>query len=137
MNSLADDIKDLLVAEFSYVFGTDLFISLQPKTPVDCVTLYDTGGSAPDGTIDGDDVYDRDTLQIIVRNKTYATAITNAYAIRKYLHNKVNFTQGGTNYVRISAMGGVGDISSGSNVSGTAKDSSEFSLNFEAMREVN
>ena len=133
MNSLADDIKDLLVAEFSYVFGTDLFISLQPKTPVDCVTLYDTGGSAPDGTIDGDDVYDRDTLQIIVRNKTYATAITNAYAIRKYLHNKVNFTQGSTNYVRISAMGGVGDISSG----GITKDSSEFSLNFEATREVN
>jgi len=134
MNSLSDDIKDLLVAEFSYVFGTDLFISVQPKQPVDCVTLYDTGGSAPDGTIEGDQVYNRDTLQIIVRNKTYATAITKAYAIRKYLHNKVNFTQGSTNYIRISAMGGVGDISSGSNMT---KDSSEFSLNFEATREVN
>lgn len=41
MNPPSADIKDHIVANSSFVFGTDLFIGTQPDDPDKCLTLYD------------------------------------------------------------------------------------------------
>jgi hypothetical protein len=67
MNPLSVDIKDILETETAFAFGTDLFIGKEPKSPDDCLTIYDTGGSAQNSVI----AFDESTVQIRARGKDY------------------------------------------------------------------
>lgn len=99
MNSLAIDIKDILEAESSLelTFGTDLFVSLEPEEPDNCVTLYDTSGQMPDLTLTSENYY-RDSLQIRVRNNTYEGAMDKIYNIQNFLQGKYNVVVNGVRY---------------------------------------
>jgi hypothetical protein len=93
MKSPAENIKDLLVAADAtkYKFAVNLFVSSEPTTPVDCITVYDTGGITPAETLDGIVTYN-DTVQVLVRNKSYQTGWDIAMAIVRILLNVTNVT---------------------------------------------
>lgn len=126
MNTVARDIKDYLELNSTLKHKTDLFIAGAPPAPVNCVTLYDTGGAAPSGTLDGVVIYN-DTLQVIVRNADYLNGWGVAYEIMGILHNKHNFKINKTKYILITLRGGVGVFADQSYV--------EFSINFEVKRQ--
>ena len=89
MNSAAIDIKTMLEAEsgLGLVFGTDLFVSYEPASPDNCVTIYDTGGGMPDITLQNGQ-YNRDDIQIRVRNNNYADAMNVIYSLVGILQGK-------------------------------------------------
>jgi len=108
MNSTSEDIKDFLddsSAELDLVFGTNLFIGMEPETPDECVTIYDTGGFDPSAAMS----YDYPTIQVRVRGNPgeYTEAYDLIASIKDFLHGKTNITTGGTRYI---AVWGMGDI---------------------------
>jgi hypothetical protein len=56
MNSSADDIKDLLLAESSFDLEhkVNLFVGREPSSPDNCVILFDTPGYSPALTLGND-----------------------------------------------------------------------------------
>ena len=50
---LLDDIGDLLTTGSIGTVGSDVFLSLLPDTPDQCVSVFETGGSAPLHTMGG------------------------------------------------------------------------------------
>lgn len=73
MNPPAEDIKDYIVAETSYVFGEDLFIGTQPDKPDQCLTLYDSPG------LDTDDKFAIEKVGIQFRSRAQSYQL--AYSI--------------------------------------------------------
>lgn len=105
MNSPAEDIKDLLVAETSLnlVFADNLFISREPDNPDNCVTLFDTPGFPPQLTFANEN-YEYPSLLIRIRNNSYTTGYTLAKQIFDALHGRAQETVNGTLYTVIMAM---------------------------------
>jgi len=106
MNSVAQDIKDMLEAESSLglTFATDLFVGREPAEPNDCVTIFDTPGGAPIATLEGgNDNYYYSAAQIRVRNTSYTAAWALMNEIRDSLHGRANETWNGTLYTVILA----------------------------------
>ena len=103
MNSPAVDIANILESSaFNYgVVGTDLFVSREPLTPVNCTTIYDTGGFAPESA---DEIYDRPTIMARIRNSSYSGGYAKVQAIKTALHNAHQITEGGTRYIAIWAQ---------------------------------
>lgn len=126
MNTVTEDIKDILELS-GYEHKKDLFIAAAPPTPVNCVTLYDTGGASPAGTLDGVVIYN-DTFQVIVRNSDYVTGWGIAYDIMTLLHNKHNETINQTKYILIMLRSGVGVFAEQNYI--------EFSMNFDVKRQA-
>lgn len=88
---IAIDIASHLQANGLGQLGQDLFVSFQPSEPDDCITIYDTGGYAPDI-----DVPLRDpTCQVLVRSADYPVAMERAQAVFNLLHAKANYALGG------------------------------------------
>lgn len=48
MNPPSEDIKDYIEANTSHVFNADLFVSVEPDSPNETLTLYDYAGSDSD-----------------------------------------------------------------------------------------
>jgi hypothetical protein len=124
MNSVSEDIKDILTG---YTFKTNLFISAQPPTPVNCVTLYDTGGTSPRGTFDKQTIY-RDNLQVLVRDVSYLAGWDIAKDIADQLHNITGETKNGTKYILIELRSGIETF--------VQDDYTEFSVNFQITRQI-
>ena len=105
MNSLAVDIKDLLESQsgLGFTFGTDLFVSLEPEKPDNCVTIYDTSGQIPDLALTSESYY-RDTVQIRVRNNSYENAMSLIYSIESFLQGRHTFTMNSIKYALIKTM---------------------------------
>jgi hypothetical protein len=99
MNPLSVDVKDMLVAEsgLDLTFGTNLFISREPPSPDNCVTLYDTPGAIPDLGLQGETYY-RDSFQVRVRNNSYIAGMSQIYSIKDVLHTRANETWNATFY---------------------------------------
>ena len=93
MKSPAENIKDLLVAAdaTNYKFGTNLFISAMPDIPANCITVYDTGGMPPVETLDEKITYN-DSVQVLVRNKSYQAGWDISMAIMRILISVGNVT---------------------------------------------
>jgi hypothetical protein len=127
MNATSVDIKDILVSEGGFEFGVDLFISTQPPTPVNCVTLFDTSTSPADGTIDGNKVFFQESLMIWVRNSDYEAAYTQCQAIIGLLHNRAGFTQNETFYLYSSLQSGPNNLTED-------EDNFILTLNFNLQR---
>lgn len=104
MNSVATDVKDMLVAEsLGLVFATNLFIGTEPTEPDNCVTVFDTPGAAPQMTLEGgNDNYYYPAIQIRVRNNDYLNAWSLMNDIRDALHGRANETWNSTFYTVIS-----------------------------------
>ncbi len=79
------------------VFGTDLFVSKQPDSPNECITIFDTGGEDPEARY----VYDRPFVQILVRGLSYDAAYLQLTTIRGAVNGQNNITLNGTRYIQI------------------------------------
>lgn len=106
MNAPSIDIKNMLEAEsFGLVFGTNLFVAIEPSDPVDCVTIFDVPGDPPQLTFDNQK-QENPAINIQVRNKDYATGYTLAEQIKDSLHGRANEEWGGTLYMIINCISG-------------------------------
>jgi len=109
MNPSSVDIKDILEAESSLglTFGTDLFVGLEPATPDDCVTIFDTPGQPPVLTLGGQsgEGYFFPAIQIRVRNNSYTTGWDVINDIKTTLHGLNNETWNGTIYDVVKCNG--------------------------------
>lgn len=106
MNAPSVDIKDMLVAGgLGLVAGTNLFIGNEPKSPDNVVTVYDPSyGLPPDMTLNpAEGPYERLTLQIRVRNRTYDEGYSVINGIYSLLHGRAHETWNGTIYEVITS----------------------------------
>lgn len=99
MNAVSFDIKEHLELEsgLGLIFGNNLFIGRKPASPANCVTLYDIAGAIPDLSTTNQQ-YNRDALQIVVRNTSYVSAMTLAWQIASFLQGTANETINETYY---------------------------------------
>lgn len=94
---LAIDLAQYLAANGLGTIGQDLFVSFQPPTPDECVSVYDTGGYAPDVEVPLRDP----TFQVLCRAPDYPVAMAKAQAVFDLLHAKSNY-QLGSSWVYLS-----------------------------------
>ena len=85
MTSPAYTIARYLETEGFGEWANDINVSLEPNEPVECITLYDTGGQDPDS--DEQDVFNK-TIQIRVRTLNYLQTYTKLEQIRDLLINQ-------------------------------------------------
>jgi hypothetical protein len=113
MNAPSEDVKDILdgESELGLTYGTDLFISEMPSIPDACVCVYDSGGYAPDGCLDGAQ-FERPTIQIQVRGARggYLIAHELAQSIRDALHGLADYEINGARYLGMWLEGDVNYI---------------------------
>ena len=105
MTLVSEDIKDMLVAGLGYVFGTNLFISQEPSSPSNCITIFDTSSSPHDLGLTATG-YRYDSIQIRVRNKDYTTGMGIAEDIIGSLHGRAQETWNETLYTVIICSSG-------------------------------
>lgn len=82
----------------SLTVGTNMFVGSEPTTPANCVTLYDTGGSAPYQDYSGSSFVAHPSVQVRVRNSAYLTGDTLINDIRDVLKQIVHTTLTATRY---------------------------------------
>jgi len=124
MNAPVKDLKDILEAGTSLVFGTDLFIGLGPTSPDNYAALRDSGGRPPVAQY----TYKYPTVQVYVRNNGYLAGYEQAETIQNCLHGIRSEIWNSTKYIQILASSEI--LYLGTDENGRA----EFSLNFEIHR---
>ena len=101
MNAPSVDIKDMLVAgNLSLVFAINLFIGMEPDTPNDTVTIFDTPGFSPMRGLTAPN-YFYPSIQVRVRDASYLDAWDLINDIKLLLHNRAQATWNGTLYSAI------------------------------------
>lgn len=110
MSSPAKDLVDFILLSSSLVdvigFGVDVFVGVQPNRPVDCVTLFNTGGWGNTPNY----LYERPTVQVLVRSSDYETGYNLTESIKKCLHGKNNEEINNSRYVQIFCEGDIQDL---------------------------
>jgi hypothetical protein len=116
MNSPADDIKDMLVADddsssgvsLNLVFATNLFVGKEPAKPPNCVTIKDYPGFAPSLSLGGkqDSGYEYPSIQIRVRNSSEPDGWALIERIKNSLHARNNQVWNGALYTVIYCSSG-------------------------------
>lgn len=103
---LIEEIADYLVTKAIGTKGTDIFLQVQPDSPAKCITIYDTGGFAPDNELPIKDP----TIQVISRAEDYITAKQKALDVYTQLHKLANVTLTTSYIYLIEAMQEPGSI---------------------------
>jgi len=100
MNSPSYDVKDMLEAEsaLGLVFGTNLFIGSEPTNPKNTTTIFDTSGYPPQLTLTKGENYYYPSIQIRIRNTSYATGWSLIHDIMESLHGRSQETWNSTLY---------------------------------------
>ena len=113
MNAPSVDIAAMLVADtdLGLTIGTNLFVGREPdgkNTADDTVTVFDTGATGPQLTLDGVDSanYEYTAVQIRVRNTDYRTGWALAQDIMTSLHGRAQETVNDTLYSVIYTSSG-------------------------------
>lgn len=89
MNPASVDVKDYLETQgLSLTFATNLFIGQEPASPDNCVTIFDTPGFPRDTFYDPTLRYQRPSVQVRVRNKSYTAGWAVINGITEVLHNQ-------------------------------------------------
>ena len=97
-NAPSVDVKDMLVAGFPLVFGTDLFVSTIPQNPNNIVCVFDSGGQGQERY-----GFEKPNVQIWARNVDYATGYALMRDIKYYLDEARNGEiWNGTKYIQIA-----------------------------------
>jgi len=130
MNAQSEDIKDMLVADSSLglIFATNLFIGLEPATPDETVTLFDTMGLPEQLTLTPGEIYEYPSIQIRVRSNDYTVGWALTNDIKTSLHGRAQETWNGTLYSVIFAMGSVAFLD------WDDSDRARFIINFNLQR---
>jgi hypothetical protein len=106
MNSVAEDIKDLLVAQGTGTYaGTDdnawaIFIVEEPPRPNQTITLYNTT-SRDQGIKNSAKPYLGSGFQVRVRGVTDASTYAKAREVLEFLDRRAAFSASGAAYNRI------------------------------------
>ena len=106
------DIKDILVAAgigtFAGTSGWGIYVSQEPKNPDSVITIYDSGGVAPNPKW----LFDEPTVQIRIRGSemAYVAAYAKAQAIKDALLGLTPQTVSGTYYVGVQMVGDINHI---------------------------
>lgn len=107
--------------------GSNLFIDFSPPTPLNLTVVTQYSGYAPDRTLGQKlPTIQRNKVQVLVRNTSPGTALSNALAINDYLEGIAGVTSAGELIIYA--------ISIGSGVMYLGKDSNNatsYSMNFE------
>jgi hypothetical protein len=108
MNAPSIDIKDWLETNsgLGLVFATNLFISREPSTPDNTVTIYDTSAGADKPDMEGDSIIYNNSIQIRIRNKSYETGWVLADSIKDVLSPVSNITINSSKYLSIFHQNG-------------------------------
>ena len=107
MRSPADDLARWLGTQGIGVFGQDISVGMEPASPIEVVTLYDTGGEPPD-TVELD--LFRSTIQVRVRSKNYAVAYNRHEQIRDTLILPGRIDTGSSVFVEIDMTSDIASI---------------------------
>jgi hypothetical protein len=110
MKAPSKDIVSIIEdnSSLGLTFGTNLFIGNLPiDTPRNCVVISDTGGRGKDLGVTEID-YERNSVQIIVRNKNYSDGWDLISDIRDILHGYANTSISDIYYGLISCISGPG-----------------------------
>ena len=96
MNSVCEDMKDILVADGIGTYppstGWGIDIGIEPVKPKTCITLYDTGGRSPSYAFDNSVKPLRyDSFQVRVRGDSYFTAHDKMEEVIESLAQKGSF----------------------------------------------
>jgi hypothetical protein len=111
MKSVAEDIKNLIVAETSLglTFAENLFIARMPETPVNCVCLFDSSDAGDDTLLTGNPI-EVCSFQVLVRHLNYTDAYTLANALKSFLTSIVNTSVDGTFYLIVDHLSGISQL---------------------------
>ena len=107
MNSVAEDIKDILEAESLGMDADNLFVGRMPDKPDECVVLYDTTTQPPQLTLAEEGAgLNYDSFQVQVRDTGYQGCWTLIKSIQDALHGRAAETWNGTLYTAIYCSAG-------------------------------
>ena len=107
MNAPSVDIKDVLETEEIGTFGTDLFISAEPTSPDNCVTLYDYNQITAPMVNPSNHAVDTCYVQIRVRNLHFETAWAKCATILDTVVQQASkFTTDGVHYIDVLKING-------------------------------
>ena len=131
MNSSANDIKDILVANtaLGLVFATNLFVNREPARPDNTVTIFDSYGGLYPLTLDRQ-TYEYPSVQIRVRNRIQSEALRIINSIYLSLHGLAHETWNGAVYEVIYCSGGPALLDWDDN------DRCRFIINFNIQRKA-
>lgn len=131
MTSIGDDLCQYLASLGVGALGTDLFLGFIPDKSTS-TTIIETGGMAPYHDYGPEEILDRPSVQIRVRNPNYMTGRNKIEDVRNILDGIANWPINGTRYLSITAMSDpvyLGKIST------SQGEAHEFAINFSAMLE--
>ena len=106
MNAASVDIKDMINGQFGLSFAVNLFVSNEPASPDDVVTIYDTPGLPPGLSHQNDDKSQYPAFQVRTRNVDFQTGYALAENIRDFLHG-YKTTINGTKYELIRSLNSI------------------------------
>jgi hypothetical protein len=130
MATILESIGDYLQAENFGVLGTDIFLSMLPDSPDECLAIYEDQGGEPRFSLGPDGIQiDQPNIQIISRagRDDYPTARDKAESIRRLLSAVVETEMSGLRVMRIQPVGSVLPLGV------DPENRSVVSINFRAM----
>ncbi|MGF9711717.1 minor capsid protein [Paenibacillus naphthalenovorans] len=101
MMGLLDDIRTLIVG-----IESNIFLGSTPDMPHNLMTIYHTGGADPNHSFEKRQ-YRNQTIQIKVRNMSYAIAENKLKQVSASLDGKTEIVINGTRYISIFQQGDV------------------------------
>ena len=129
MNSPSEDVKDILENAGVGTLANDLFVGKEPiadQTQDAVVTIYDTGGSAPEVAAS----IGHPSVMVRIRGAKggYREAYTKAESVKTALHGLNNESWGSARYIQILAQSDI--LFNGFD----EKDRPIFTINFSIQR---
>lgn len=121
--SLTADMKTLIpsgAAASAAVFRGDM-----PDTPDNLVCLFQTGGGDPSHSFSARE-FEEPSFQVMIRNKSFDTAISKAEAVKDALDGQTDLTINGNTYLSIFLQGDILPLGK------DAKNRQAVSINFRA-----
>ena len=134
MEALSEGIRKLIEAGTTFVLATDLFVSVVPPNPLNCITVFNTSSQKPNTLLKGETTYYRESFQIIIRNESYLEANDISYTLIGLLHMKSNFTLNDAHYLLIQMLNGPNDLNTSNDGISTKRGATLISINFSVQR---
>jgi len=135
MQATSIDIKDMLEAESSLglTFKDNLFVAKHPTSSGNCVVVIDTPGAPVHNTLGNIDneYYYYNSVQIVVRNKSYKEGTDLIQDIVASLHSRANEVWNSTYYTLITCSSGPVSVEWDEN------ERAILIVNFDVQRRIN
>ena len=103
-NNASYDLRDYLINDAGV--SLNIFVSKEPDTPIECITLYNYSDAEPDPKF----LMDFPSIQVRSRAMTYESAYNNALTVFNALVGKDAFTKNTTRYTGVFAQTSIFDI---------------------------